>query len=86
MPRCRPSTVRTLEQDVARLVAGPRFSATALVAFGAIALVLAAVGLFGVVSYVSLQRTRELAVRIALGATRGRVLWLAMRDGVLICL
>ena len=79
-----PFNVRTLEQDVARLVAGPRFSATALVAFGAIALVLAAVGLFGVVSYVSLQRTRELAVRIALGATRGRVLWLAMRDGVLI--
>ena len=79
-----PFNVRTLEQDVARLVAGPRFSATALVAFGAIALVLAAVGLFGVVSYVSLQRTRELAVRIALGATRGRVLWLAMSDGVLI--
>lgn len=83
-PEMPPFNVRTLDQDVARLVAGPRFSAMALTAFGAVALVLAAVGLFGVASYVALQRTRELGVRIALGATRGRLLGHVMRDGLLV--
>ena len=74
--------VMTMDEIVGRAAMETSFEATLLAAFSALSLLLASVGLFGVLSFLVTQRTTEIGVRIALGARRGVVLRMVLFDGL----
>jgi putative ABC transport system permease protein len=74
--------VSTMEQRVADSMSGTRFSATLLGFFGFVALVLASVGVYGVIAYFVAQRTHEIGIRVALGASSRDVVGMVMRQGI----
>ena len=73
--------VRSLTAQVERTLVQERLMATLAAAFGGLALTLAGVGLYGLLAYSVAGRTRELGIRVALGAERRRILWMVASDG-----
>ena len=78
--------VRTMEQVISKSIARPRFNTLLLSIFAAVALVLASVGLYGVMNYSATQRTHEVGIRMALGATRADIMRLVVGNGMLLTL
>ncbi len=85
-PELPPGTARTLQDVIDRSVAQPRFRTTLISAFAIVALMLAAVGLYGLISYSVTQRTREIGIRMALGAGPAQVLMPMLREGLALAL
>jgi predicted permease len=85
-PRLPLYDIRTMEERIGVSVARPRFGAEMLVLFGTLALVLAGVGIYGLLAFVVARRTREIGIRMALGAEAATVVRMVLHRGVALVL
>jgi putative ABC transport system permease protein len=85
-PNLPLADVKTMDQLIDESMAGDRFTAFLFGGFAAIALLLAALGIYGVMSFAVAQRTHEIGLRMALGAGAGRVVRLILREGMILAL
>ncbi len=83
-PNLPIGSVTTLAEQVSSNLAQQRLIARLTTIFGALALGLACLGLYGVMSYTVARRTSELGIRLALGSTRSRVLWVVLRESLIV--
>jgi predicted permease len=76
--------VRTTEEQISRSLRNERLTATLSTLFGVLATMLAVIGLYGVMAYTVARKTREIGIRMALGAIQGNVIWLVMKEVLLL--
>ena len=81
-PELAPATMNTMDDLSARSIATQRFVMILLFTFGGVGLALALVGVYGVIAQLSRRRSREIGIRLALGAKRGAVEWLVVLQGL----
>jgi putative ABC transport system permease protein len=77
------AAMRTVDDQIDRTLVNERLLAMLASAFAGLAILLAAIGVYGVMSFVVSRRTREIGIRMALGSTRAGAMWLILRDGAL---
>jgi predicted permease len=80
-PALLVTSASTMEKQIEQTLLRERLVATLSTAFGTVALVLASIGLYGILAYAVTRKTNEIGIRMALGATRSGVVWMILREG-----